>query len=126
MSDTVYTAFMHVFADRGTPKVERIIDGCSGLLFLDKYGNHKVAIHLENYMHKIQQKYIKVYGKTLPKVTPHVLRHAFCTNAHQAELDIKSLQYIMGHSTASITLDIYTHSDYKSAERAFKQIASAL
>ena len=41
-------------------------------------------------------------------------------------LDVKSLQYLMGHSTASVTLDVYTHSDFESAERAFRQIAEAL
>ena len=44
----------------------------------------------------------------------------------QAGIDIKSLQYLMGHSNASMTLDVYTHSDFESAERAFRQIAEAL
>lgn len=86
----------------------------------------KVAMHLENYMRRMQRKYTKLHGNTLPTVTPHVLRHTFCTNAQQAMLDIKSLQYIMGHSTASVTLDVYTHSDFDSAERAFRKVSSAL
>lgn len=103
-----------------------LVDGCSGFLFLDKDNKPKVAMHLENYMRGMQQKYVKLYGETLPNITPHVLRHTFCTNAQQAALDVKSLQYLMGHSTASVTLDVYTHSDFDSAERAFKRIAPAL
>ena len=126
MTDSVYMSIRRVLLNRGTPKVEMMVDGYSGFLFLDKDGRPKVAMHLENYMRGMQKKYVKLYGKTLPTVTPHVLRHTFCTNAQQAMLDVKSLQYIMGHSTASVTLDVYTHSDFESAERAFRQIAQAL
>lgn len=126
MTDTVYMAFKRVVEGRGAPSVEMMIDGCTGFLFLDKDGKPKVAMHLENYMRRMQKRYIKLYGKTIPNVTPHVLRHTFCTNAQQALLDVKSLQYVMGHSTASVTLDVYTHSDYDSAEKAFRRIAAAL
>ena len=55
-----------------------------------------------------------------------MLRHTFCTDVQQAGLDVKSLQYLMGHSNASVTLDVYTHSSFDSVERAFEQIASSL
>lgn len=126
MTDTVHMAFRRVFEGRGNPKIEMLVDGHSGFLFLDRGERPKVAMHLENYMRGMQQRFVKLHGKTLPNITPHVLRHTFCTNAQQATLDVKSLQYLMGHSTASVTLDVYTHSDFESAERAFKQIASAL
>lgn len=126
MTDSVYMAFRRVIENRGSPKVEMMVDGYSGFLFLDKDDRPKVAMHLENYMRLMQKKYVKLYGNTLPTVSPHVLRHTFCTNAQQAMLDVKSLQYIMGHSTASVTLDVYTHSDFESAERAFHRISKAL
>ena len=126
MTDAVCMAFKRVIENRGSHKMEMLIDSHSGFLFLDRDGKPKVAMHLENYIRGMQKKYINLYGKTLPNVTPHVLRHTFCTNAQQAKLDVKSLQYIMGHSTASVTLDVYTHSDFDSAEKAFQQIASAL
>ena len=77
-------------------------------------------------MRGLQRKHPWALGGDFPKVTPHVLRHTFCTNMQQAGIDIKSLQYLMGHSNASVTLDVYTHSDFESAERAFRQIAEAL
>ncbi len=126
MTDSVYMAFRRVLENRGSPKVEMMVDGYSGFLFLDKDERPKVAMHLENYMRIMRRKYVKMYGNTMPTVSPHVLRHTFCTNAQQAMLDVKSLQYIMGHSTASVTLDVYTHSDFESAERAFRRISKAL
>ena len=126
MTDAVYMALMRVVKARTAPKVELPVDGHSGFLFLDKSGMPKVAMHLENYMRGLQARFEKAYGKPVPRITPHVLRHTFCTNVQQAGLDVKSLQYLMGHSTASVTLDVYTHSDFESAERAFRQIAEAL
>ena len=126
MTDTVYEAFRAVLAKRGKPKVEMIVDGISGFLFLDRLGKPKVAMHLENYMRYALKYYRENYGNNLPSVTPHVLRHTFCTNAQQADLDVKSLQYIMGHSNVSVTLDVYTHSDYASVKQAFDKIASSL
>ena len=126
MTDAVYMALMRVVKARTAPKVELPVDGHSGFLFLDKSGMPKVAMYLENYMRGLQARFEKAYGKPVPRITPHVLRHTFCTNVQQAGLDVKSLQYLMGHSTASVTLDVYTHSDFESAERAFRQIAEAL
>ena len=126
MTDAVYMALMRVVKARTAPKVELLVDGYSGFLFLDKSGMPKVAMHLENYMRGLQARFEKAYGKSVPRITPHVLRHTFCTNVQQAGLDVKSLQYLMGHSNASVTLDVYTHSSFDSVERAFEQIASSL
>ena len=126
MTDAVYMALMRVVKARTAPKVELLVDGHSAFLFLDKSGMPKVAMHLENYMQGLQARFEKAYGKPVPRITPHVLRHTFCTNVQQAGLDVKSLQYLMGHSNASVTLDVYTHSSFDSVERAFEQIASSL
>ena len=126
MTDAVYMALMRVVKARTAPKVELLVDGHSAFLFLDKSGMPKVAMHLENYMQGLQARFEKAYGKPVPRITPHVLRHTFCTNVQQAGLDVKSLQYLMGHSNASVTLDVYTHSSFNSVERAFEQIASSL
>ena len=125
MTDTVRAALLRVVKARASTKVEALVDGCSGFLFLDKSGMPKVAMHLENYMRGVQGKFEKAYGKPVPRITPHVLRHTFCTNVQQAGLDVKSLQYLMGHSNASVTLDVYTHSSFESVERAFEQRSPA-
>ena len=122
MSPTVYETLLKVVNNRIPPKVEMLIDGCSDFLFLDKNGYPKVAMHLQNSMRNMNRKFKKMFGNSLPDITPHVLRHTFCTNMQQAGLDVKSLQYMMGHSTASVTLDVYTHTDYDAVERAFRKV----
>lgn len=41
--------------------------------------------------------------------TSHDLRHTFATNAAAKGVDIKTLQYIMGHEKVTTLLDIYAH-----------------
>ena len=120
LSKAAYDALKHAVANRGTPQVEMMVDGVSGFIFLDKDGRPKVAMHLQNYMRKMRKKYRSIYNDTMPDVTPHVLRHTFCTNLQQSGLDPKSLQYVMGHSDPEITMALYTHSDYDFVEKAFR------
>ena len=126
MSDVVYMALKRVVANRQPPTVELLVDGYSGFLFLDKAGMPKVAMHLENYMRGMQKKMDRIYGKSFPRVTPHVLRHTFCTNMQRAGIDVKSLQYLMGHSNVSVTLDVYTHVDFHAVQEAFGKADSNL
>lgn len=42
-------------------------------------------------------------------VTPHQLRHTYITELILAGTPIKTVQYLAGHSTVALTLDIYTH-----------------
>ena len=126
MSDVVYMALKRAVANRQPPTVELLVDGYSGFLFLDKAGMPKVAMHLENYMRGMQKKMERIYGKSFPRVTPHVLRHTFCTNMQRAGIDVKSLQYLMGHSNVSVTLDVYTHVDFHAVQEAFGRAVSNL
>ena len=55
-------------------------------------------------------KYAKTGGVPLPEaVTPHTLRHTFCTRMAHAGMNPKALQYIMGHASIRMTLDYYAH-----------------
>ena len=119
LTDTAYLSLRRVVKERPVPKVEMMVDGYSGFLFLDKLGRPKVAMHLENYMRNFAKRYRKAFTTRMPKVTPHVLRHTFCTNMQRAGIDVKSLQYLMGHSNASVTLDVYTHTDFEMVKEAF-------
>ena len=42
-------------------------------------------------------------------VTPHQLRHTYITELIMAGADIKTVQYLAGHATVQLTLNIYTH-----------------
>ena len=42
-------------------------------------------------------------------VTPHLLRHTFITNLILSGANVKTVQYLAGHATAQMTLNVYTH-----------------
>ena len=49
---------------------------------------------------------------------PHLLRHTYATRLFEGGLDIKEVQYLLGHSTPAMTLRIYTHYDRKSRQQS--------
>ena len=109
MEDDVYACFQRILKNRKPPAVEPMIDGYSGFLFFDKDNRPMVAMHWEKYFQHALQKYNKIYKDELPKITPHVCRHTYCTNMAKSGMNPKTLQYLMGHSEISITMDTYTH-----------------
>ena len=44
-------------------------------------------------------------------ITPHMLRHTYATTLYYSGVDIKTAQYLLGHTNISVTMDIYTHLD---------------
>lgn len=57
-------------------------------------------------------------SNNLPDIKFHALRHTFATRALEVGMDFKTLSEILGHSTVSITLDLYVHSldEYKKSQ----------
>lgn len=116
MTDEVSQSLQNIISNRRHANPEVIVDGYGGFLLLDRKGEPKTARNIENEIRSVMKKY-KAHNpdKPLPHITPHVLRHTFCTNMANAGMDIKALQYIMGHSNAGITLNTYTHMSYEHA-----------
>ena len=66
-----------------------------------------------------------IFGFKLATQLAHELKkydRPFCTNMANAGMDIKSLQYLMGHSDAGITMNVYTHASYDRAEASLQKI----
>ena len=124
MTDEVYESLKRIIAKRPKLKKEIIIDGYSGFIMLDRNQNPKVALHIENEFRWALKKYTDLYpNNPLPHITPHVFWHTFCTNMANAGIEIKALQYLMGHSDVGVTLNVYTHMNY---DNAAEQMAKVL
>ncbi len=123
MTQEVAECFQRVIRNRKKPKVEMIIDGYSGFLFLDREEKPMVALHWEKYMKHICQKYNRIYKVQMPDVTPHVCRHTFCSNMAKSGMNPKTLQYIMGHSDIGVTLNTYTHLDFEDASEEVRRLS---
>ena len=123
MTKEVADSFRRILAKRIKPKVEPMIDGYTGFLFLDKNEMPMVALHWEKYFKHILDKYNSIYKVQLPKITPHVCRHTFCSNMAKSGMNPKTLQYIMGHSDISVTLNTYSHVGFEDAKEELSRVA---
>ena len=68
------------------------------------------------------KKYNKTHDVPLPHITPHTLRHTFCTRLAQKNMNPKNLQYIMGHSNIVITLNLYAHASVIGANKEMRSM----
>ena len=125
MSQQVMDCFRRIIDNRKAPNQEPMIDGYTGFLFLDKNGMPMVALHWEHYFKHILNKYNSIYKIQLSKITPHVCRHTFCSNMAKSGMSPKTLQYIMGHSDISVTLNTYTHLNFDDAKVEFDRVMEA-
>ena len=125
MTEEVEKCFRRIIANRTAPKTEPMVDGYVGFLFLDKNDKPMVALHWEKYMEHIIEKYNKIYRVQMPKVTPHVCRHTFCSNMAKSGMNPKTLQYIMGHADISVTLNTYTHVKFDDAKEELLRVATS-
>lgn len=122
MQKDVADCFRRIIQDRKRPKIEPMIDGYSGFLFLDKNDMPMVALHWEKYFQHIREKYNSIYKVQMPCITPHVCRHTFCSNMAKSGMNPKTLQYIMGHSDIGVTLNTYTHLQFEDALEEMKKV----
>ncbi len=121
MVEEAYQAFKRVLANRKNDKrVE--IDGYSDFLFLNRKNYPKVASDYNGMMKGLVKKYNKYNEDKLPHITPHSLRHTFCTNYANAGMNPKALQYIMGHANIAMTLNYYAHATFDSAMAEMKRL----
>ena len=125
MSPQVIECLQRIIHNRKKPQKEPMIEGYTGFLFLDKNGQPMVALHWEHYFKHILNKYNSIYKVQLPKITPHVCRHTVCSNMAKSGMNPKTLQYMMGHSDISVTLDTYTHLKFEDAKVEFDRVLEA-
>ena len=80
------------------------------LVFTNEIGEHYKTFTFYRRFKSIAQ----AIGR--PDARPHDLRHTAATVAIANGVDIKSVQSMLGHATASFTLDVYAHTSQKMME----------
>lgn len=121
MVEEAYQAFKRVLANRKNSK-RVVIDGYSDFLFLNRKDYPKVSGDYYSMLKCLVKKYNKYNEEKLPHITPHILRHTFCTNYANEGMNPKALQYIMGHANITMTLNYYAHATFDSAMAEVKRL----
>lgn len=98
------------------------MEGFENLVFVTK--NNKpttqflVTECIEGIMKKIHKNYPDL---VFEKITPHCFRHTFATRWLEANVPIKTVSAILGHSQLQLTTDLYMHVTTDSLFKGLKQ-----
>ena len=122
ITEDVAKCFQAIIEDREKPKVEKVVDGYTGFLFVDDKGLPLVAMHWEHRFNHMVKRYNDIYRVQMPNITLHICRHTYCSNMAKSGMNPKTLQYLMGHSDIGVTLNTYTHLDLEDAEDELKRL----
>ena len=115
---------------------EQKVDGEKGLVFLTRNGT---PMNNRNFG-KALDGIVKAYNKMeivrsekehrepelLPHISPHILRHTFCTRCAESGVDVKVLQTIMGHSNIAVTMEVYNHVDEVRVQSEMKKLENVM
>lgn len=95
------------------------IDSYTDFIFLTRNNSvlmpnalNKVLRHIVDAYNTAEQEKAEQEQRTadlIPPISAHCLRHTACTNMARQNMNIKALQYIMGHAHSNITMDVYNH-----------------
>lgn len=83
------------------------INGYTDFIFLTRRNYPICASLLNKKLNQIVSG-CNAIGGNLPHITCHMLRHSFATRMCEANMNMKAVQSILGHSNIDITYNIYT------------------
>ncbi len=108
------------------------VDGISDFVFTNNKGNcyatNAINSLLKNIVNTYNSQEEKLAAKEhrdpelLPHISSHILRHTACTRMAESGMNPKVLQYIMGHASIEVTMDVYTHLDYSQIKENFETV----
>lgn len=94
-----------------------VVDGYTGFIFRDLHGNVQNSSRVNRVLRNLVADYNKLEEERateekrdperMPAITCHHLRHTFCTRLVENGVNVKTVQYLMGHSYAGTTIKIY-------------------
>ena len=119
----IYNSLKNLVEKSQQNNIINMVDGYCGFIALKSNNTMATAPDIAMMIKRLKQAYNDTHpAEPIKMLTPHVLRHTFCTNMANSGMDIKSLQYLMGHADVSMTLDVYAHSSYDQAANSMLSI----
>ena len=122
MTPTVRNAAKTLIDARKKLGTDMMIDGHVGFLCVTKAGRPRTGPEYADSLRLIVNRYNETAVNRIARCTPHVFRHTFCTRCIAAGMDVKTVQYLMGHSDASTTLNIYTDAVFDNVAASIKML----
>lgn len=92
----------------------------SSLLFHTRSGRAISPNNLRRDFRKVNER------AKVKKITPHSLRHMYCTRSLRDDVGLKSVQENLGHSSPQVTIGVYQHSTDKDRNAIARSMSSIL
>ncbi|MCI9517065.1 MAG: tyrosine-type recombinase/integrase [Lachnospiraceae bacterium] len=111
MTDDVYKVLCELHKYYFVLRKDYCVDGKDNFVFFTKSGNLIDTCGFNYELKKAVEQYNATAEYKISTISAHTLRHTGCTRNAEDGMDIKILQYLMGHSNTQITNNIYNHVD---------------
>ena len=112
--------------DKLNEELKELIADTEKYLFSKSDGELMTRTGFRRFWEQICKNIEKSTGNALPKdVTPHIFRHTYATKLFSAGVDVKTAQYLLGHASVKVTLEIYTHLEKQNVDK-FAQVIDKL
>lgn len=121
MTDDVYDVLSELYKYFFILRKDYCVDGKKDFLFYSKSGKLLNITSFNYDLKKAVEKYNETAEYKIDRISAHTLRHTGCTRDAEDGMDIKVLQYIMGHSNTQITNNVYNHVN---EERAVSEVVN--
>ena len=129
MTETVHRAFVELRKQNLIlgRRSDAEVDGYSNFVFVSGNGQPFAINAVNSFLLNMEKAYNKAHPEeAIPHLSAHILRHTGCTLLASAGMDIKALQNVMGHSDASITMNVYNHSSFERTEKEVQRIDNVI
>lgn len=98
-------------------ELAKLLEDVGEVIFSKQNGERMTRTGFRRFWEQINKNVEKSTGVALgADVTPHLFRHTYATKLFHAGVDVKTAQYLLGHSSVSVTLGIYTHLDKQNVD----------
>ena len=122
MTPTVRNAAMNMINAKKKCGKDVMIDGYVGFICTTRAGRPRTGPEYADSLRLVVGRYNETATNKIARCTPHVFRHTFCTRCIAAGMDVKTVQYLMGHSDASTTLNIYTDAVFDNVAASIRML----
>lgn len=111
MTDRLYKVLKEMKKSYFITRREDIeVDNVTDFIFFSEYGSLICAGTFRAELLRLKDSYNSKHPKSkIGYLTPHILRHSGCTRNAENGMDMKVLQYLMGHKSSKITNEVYNH-----------------
>jgi integrase len=124
MTDDVYDCFVHLRENRFRNRSAVDVDGYTDFVFISQSGTPLYPANVNKTLARVVNRNNEDPDREmdLPHISNHILRHTSCTRMAEAEMDPRTIQFVMGHADMKMIQKTYDHVSIERAQQQMKKL----